>query len=117
MHEAAQKLQRMMEWRQDFLGGRTPSEADVAPEASTGKAYLHSQRDVNGRPVIIIRASRHVTGKPQSCSLTLDQCKYCVSLGNSTRNANLHPGHWDMICELVLSASRIMLMHVLASQQ
>ena len=74
MHEAAQKLQRMMEWRQDFLGGRTPSEADVAPEASTGKANLHSQRDVNGRPVIIIRASRHVTGKSQSCPLTLNPC-------------------------------------------
>ena len=74
VHEAAEKLQRMMEWRQNFLGGITPSEADVAPEASTGKAYLHSQRDVNGRPVIIIRASRHVTGKSQSCPLTLTRC-------------------------------------------
>ena len=78
VHEAVQKLHRMMEWRRDFLGGKTPSEADVAPEASTGKAYLHSQRDVNGRPVIIIRARRHVTGKLPSCSWTLHRHRSCV---------------------------------------
>ena len=63
MDEAADKLARMMQWRQDFLRGVTPSAADVAAEAATGKAYLHSHRDVNGRPVIIIRASRHITGQ------------------------------------------------------
>lgn len=55
----------MMEWRQSFLGGATPSEADVTAEAATGKAYLHTQKDVNGRPVIIIRARRHLTGETQ----------------------------------------------------
>ncbi len=53
----------MMQWRQDFLRGVTPSAADVAAEAATGKAYLHSHKDVNGRPVIVIRASRHITGE------------------------------------------------------
>lgn len=53
----------MMQWRQEFLRGVTPSAADVAAEAATGKAVLHSHKDVNGRPVIIIRASRHITGQ------------------------------------------------------
>jgi hypothetical protein len=35
---------------------------DVAREAATGKAYLHSQPDVSGRPVIVVRAAKHVTG-------------------------------------------------------
>lgn len=61
--EAAEKLSRMMQWRQDFLRGVAPSAADVAAEAATGKAYLHSHKDVNGRPVIVIRASRHITGQ------------------------------------------------------
>ena len=62
---AAEKLVRMMEWRKGFLGGATPIEADVAEEAATGKAYLHTRKDINGRPVIIVRASRHITGGAQ----------------------------------------------------
>ena len=68
--EAAEKLARMMQWRKDFLRGVTPSAADVAAEAATGKAYLHSHKDVNGRPVIVIRASRHITG--QALLIALD---------------------------------------------
>ena len=66
---AAEKLVRMMEWRQGFLGGVTPTEADVAEEAATGKAYLHTRKDINGRPVIIVRASRHITGGAQPSKL------------------------------------------------
>ena len=33
----------------------------VAVEAASGKAFLHSSPDVNGRPVIIIRVQKHVT--------------------------------------------------------
>ncbi len=62
---AAEKLMRMMEWRQGFLRGATPTKAEVAEEAATGKAYLHTQKDVNGRPVIIVRAARHITGGAQ----------------------------------------------------
>ena len=57
-----------MRWRQEFLRGVTPSAADVAAEAATAKAYLHAHRDINGRPVIVIRASRHITGKLCSCN-------------------------------------------------
>ena len=66
---AAEKLVRMMEWRRGFLGGATPTEADVAKEAATGKAYLHTRKDINGRPVIIVRASRHITGGAQPSKL------------------------------------------------
>jgi hypothetical protein len=35
---------------------------DVATEAATGKAFLHTHLDSSGRPVIIVRAARHLTG-------------------------------------------------------
>ena len=35
---------------------------DVAKEAATGKAVLHQHRDRLGRPVILVRAAKHVTG-------------------------------------------------------
>lgn len=37
------------------------TEASVAVEAATGKAYLHSSPDVHGRPVIVIRVQKHIT--------------------------------------------------------
>lgn len=37
----------------------------MAEEAASGKAYLHSDTDVNGRPVIVIRVQKHVTGAHQ----------------------------------------------------
>jgi len=56
-------------------GGRGGGEADGvhevarrlpaarrADEADSGKACLHAHPDVNGRPVIIVRVSQHVTG-------------------------------------------------------
>ena len=57
--EAADKLTRMMEWRRGFM---PLAWADVEQEAATGKAYLHAHKDINGRPVIIVCASRHITG-------------------------------------------------------
>ena len=35
---------------------------DVATEAATGKAYLHTKFDIQNRPVLIVRASKHVNG-------------------------------------------------------
>lgn len=50
------------------------TEQTVAAELASGKAYLHTAKDVNGRPVIVIRAQKHVTGESQSqtagCSCT-----------------------------------------------
>ena len=44
------------------------TEASVAAEAATGKAYLHSRTDVHGRPVIVIRVEKHITS---TCSRLL----------------------------------------------
>ncbi|KAK9815632.1 hypothetical protein WJX72_007170 [[Myrmecia] bisecta] len=59
--EAAQKLSDMLKWRLEFKADSI-TEANVAEEAATGKAYLHSHLDVNDRPVIIVRAAKHFTG-------------------------------------------------------
>ena len=40
----------------------TLSLTDVANEMATGKAYVHTHPDVAGRPVVVIRAARHVIG-------------------------------------------------------
>ena len=46
----------------------TITPAMVAREYATGKAYVHAHTDVYGRPVIVIRAEKHVTGKqPGRC--------------------------------------------------
>jgi hypothetical protein len=59
--ETVDKLTKLMAWRSDFRPDHL-SYVDVAAEAATGKAYLHDQLDVNGRPVIVVRARLHLTG-------------------------------------------------------
>lgn len=39
------------------------TEQAVAAEAASGKAYLHTARDINNRPVLVIRVQKHVTGE------------------------------------------------------
>ena len=34
----------------------------VEAEIQSGKAYIHTSKDVNGRPVIVIRVPKHITG-------------------------------------------------------
>lgn len=43
------------------------TEQAVAAELASGKAYLHTAKDVNNRPVIVIRVQKHVTGKLREC--------------------------------------------------
>ena len=79
---AAAKLAKMLRWREGLGGGHgVPFPwAEVAPEAGTGKAYVHDRTDRYGRPVIVVDVSRHVTGEwPRESSqrLTgyfLDEC-------------------------------------------
>jgi len=59
---AVEKLTAYMQWRADFLPPGGLTRAHVAAEADSGKACLHAHADVNGRPVIIVRVSQHVTG-------------------------------------------------------
>lgn len=56
---AKEKLETMLEWRRAF-GADAITTTDVAKEAATGKAYLHTQNDVFNRPVIVVRAANHV---------------------------------------------------------
>ena len=56
---AKEKLENMLEWRRAF-GADAITTTDVAKEAATGKAYLHTQNDVFDRPVIVVRAAKHV---------------------------------------------------------
>lgn len=56
---AKEKLERMLLWRREF-GADGITMTDVAKEAATGKAYLHTQNDVFNRPVIVVRAAKHV---------------------------------------------------------
>lgn len=36
--------------------------ADVEPELSTGKTYIHDKLDKQGRPVMLVESSKHITG-------------------------------------------------------
>lgn len=86
VEEAAEKLTRMMEWRRDFMPVPL-TEADVAAEAATGKAFLHSHNDVNGRPVIVVRVARHITGdRPLEESKKL--CAFLLEKGISQMPEN-----------------------------
>lgn len=75
VEEAQDKLVRMLRWRREF-GADSLTVTDVAAEAATGKAYLHTHPDVSGRPVIIVRAGRHVTGARP----LLESQRLCVHL-------------------------------------
>ena len=80
---------------------------DIAKEAATGKAYIHTHLDVLDRPVLVVRASKHVLGasplesSEQLCSFLLDRAieklppgqKTILGIfdlrGFSTRNADI----------------------------
>ena len=48
----------------------------MAKEAATGKAYLHAHLDVQNRPVIIVRAAKHVT----AAGPLVDSQRLCVHI-------------------------------------
>ncbi|XP_055828046.1 uncharacterized protein LOC129896217 isoform X3 [Solanum dulcamara] len=62
-------------WRHEF-GVSDLSEESVKSSAETGKAYVHDNFDVNGRPVLIVDASKHF---PQKQDPDEDE-KLCVFL-------------------------------------
>ncbi|KAL4423541.1 hypothetical protein ABPG77_006564 [Micractinium sp. CCAP 211/92] len=73
--EAEEKLLKMLRWRREF-GADFIEWTDIAREAATGKAYLHTHTDVSGRPVIVVRAAKHLTG----ASNLQDSQRLCVHL-------------------------------------
>ena len=70
---ATEKLVKMLEWRKEF-GADSITTTDVAQEAATGKAYLHTHRDVLDRPVIVVRAAKHV----KDAAPLVESQKLCV---------------------------------------
>ncbi|KAG2449598.1 hypothetical protein HYH02_005131 [Chlamydomonas schloesseri] len=60
--EAEQKLRSMLKWRQAFQPQATTPQM-VARELASGKAYVHTAPDKYGRPAIVIRTKKHVTGE------------------------------------------------------
>ena len=60
--ETISKLSKYLSWR-SRVRPHLLSPADVSAEAATGKAFLHSRRDALGRPAVVIRCARHVTGE------------------------------------------------------
>ncbi|MCO5605939.1 hypothetical protein L7F22_060125 [Adiantum nelumboides] len=56
---AVGKLIKALTWRRDFGVGNL-SEDSVKGIAATGKAYLHSSPDIEGRPVVVVVAANHV---------------------------------------------------------
>ncbi|KAL5723889.1 hypothetical protein ACHQM5_007227 [Ranunculus cassubicifolius] len=62
VEEAVSKLSRAIKWRQEF-GVSDLSEESLKRIAATGKAYIHESPDVNGRPVLIVVASKHFPAK------------------------------------------------------
>lgn len=73
--DAVQKLEAAQQWRRDFRVDEITDQA-VAAELASGKAYLHTAKDVNNRPVIVIRVQKHIMGE-----FPLDDSKrLCVHL-------------------------------------
>lgn len=86
---AKDKLVGMLQWRRDF-GADSITTTDVAKEAATGKAYLHTHNDVQNRPVIVVRAAKHVkdaaplVDSQQLCVYTLERALERLPPGQDT---------------------------------
>ncbi|GAB4815000.1 hypothetical protein N2152v2_002046 [Parachlorella kessleri] len=75
VEEAYHKLVTMLRWRREF-GADNITLTDVAREAATGKALLHSHYDRQGRPVILVRVAKHVIGQ----SPLVESQRLCVHI-------------------------------------
>ncbi|ERN02666.1 hypothetical protein AMTR_s00085p00076490, partial [Amborella trichopoda] len=60
--DAITKLTKAIMWRQEFRVSNI-SEETVKDITSTGKAYLHDYPDLNGRPVLVVVAAKHIPAK------------------------------------------------------
>ncbi|KAH9308276.1 hypothetical protein KI387_036187, partial [Taxus chinensis] len=73
--DAVAKLAKALAWREEF-GVNNLTEESIKNIASTGKAYLHDFPDVEGRPVVVVVAAKHL---PSEHDL-LESEKLCVYL-------------------------------------
>lgn len=95
--EAEEKLLKMLRWRREF-GADFIEWTDIAREAATGKAYLHTHTDVSGRPVIVVRAAKHFTGasnlqdSQRLCVHLMDRALERLAAGNGGEGGAAGPG-------------------------
>ncbi|XP_068637682.1 CRAL-TRIO domain-containing protein C3H8.02 [Aristolochia californica] len=91
VEDAISKLTKAIKWRQDF-GVSELTDKSVMGIRTTGKAYVHDFPDVNGRPVLVVVASKHFPAKQD----TLESEKLCVFL-IETALSRLPPGKEDIL--------------------
>lgn len=72
---AVGKLVKALTWRRDF-GVDTLTEDSVKGMAVTGKAYLHTSPDIEGRPVVVVVAANHVPARDD----LIESEKLCIYL-------------------------------------
>lgn len=72
---AVGKLVKALTWRRDF-GVDTLTEDSVKGIAVTGKAYLHTSPDIEGRPVVVVVAANHVPARDD----LIESEKLCIYL-------------------------------------
>ncbi|XP_057865455.2 phosphatidylinositol transfer protein CSR1 isoform X2 [Cryptomeria japonica] len=73
--DAVAKLVKALVWREEF-GVENLTEESIQNIASTGKAYLHEFPDIEGRPVLVVVAAKHLPAKHD----LLESQKLCVYL-------------------------------------
>ncbi|KAI5066273.1 hypothetical protein GOP47_0018897 [Adiantum capillus-veneris] len=83
---AVGKLVKALTWRRDFDVDRL-TEDSVKGIATTGKAYLHSSPDIEGRPVVVVVAANHVPARDD----LIESEKLCIYLIEKALN-QLPPG-------------------------
>ncbi|KAM7273271.1 hypothetical protein ACFE04_027935 [Oxalis oulophora] len=89
--EAVNKLSKAIKWRKEFRPSELTEES-VKDVARTGKSYVHDLLDVNGRPVLIVVASKHFPGVHE----TSEDEKLCVFLIEKALS-KLPPGKEDIL--------------------
>ncbi|WOL18171.1 CRAL-TRIO domain-containing protein C3H8.02 isoform X2 [Canna indica] len=75
VEETTMKLSKAIKWREEF-GVSDLCEDSLKDIYGTGKAYVHDLLDNNGRPVLIVVASKHFPSKEN----TIVNQKLCVYL-------------------------------------
>ena len=65
VEEAAEKLAKMTAWRQRFRPDQLGPQ-DFGIDPASGEGYVHSEPDRYGRPVIVVRVAKHISGKHSS---------------------------------------------------
>ncbi|KAF6256483.1 CRAL-TRIO domain-containing protein [Scenedesmus sp. NREL 46B-D3] len=90
---AESRLKAMLTWRTTNRLFNV-CHGDVAPQLQTGKAYLHGCLDLAGRPTVVIRARKHISGQfpiAESKRLSAYMIDSALSLLQQPQRRHEHP--------------------------